>query len=126
MSYFKLREFECKCNSKDCTGKQPRLRMNQTLLDALNRIREELGQPIVITSGFRCKNHNKAIGGALNSRHMAGDAVDIRPASGSAEDLEELWKVCEREAAVVGLGDGRRKGFVHIDCRPGTRKVWQY
>lgn len=126
MSYFKLNEFECKCKDKDCLGKQPRLRVSQTLLDALNRIREELGQPVVITSGFRCKRHNTAIGGAINSRHMAGDAVDIRPASGSEEDLELLYEVCRREKAIVGLGDGRHKGFVHVDCRPGTRKVWKY
>lgn len=107
-------------------GKTPRLRMKQELMDALNRIREEMGQPLVVTSGFRCKKHNVAIGGAVNSRHIAGDAADIRPASGKAEDLDLLWKVCEREAAIVGLGDGRRKGFIHVDCRPGTRKVWQY
>lgn len=126
MSHFKLSEFACECKDKDCLGKIPRLRMKQELIDALNRIREELGQPVVVTSGFRCKRHNTAIGGAVNSRHMSGDAADIRPASGSADDLELLWKVCEREAAIVGLGDGRRKGFIHVDCRPGTRKVWQY
>lgn len=126
MGHFKLSEFECKCKDKDCAGKQPRLRISQTLLEALNRIREELGQPILITSGFRCRKHNAAIGGAVNSRHMAGDAVDIRPASGTEEDLELLFEVCGRENAIVGLGDGRHKGFVHVDCRPGTRKVWKY
>lgn len=126
MGFFKLSEFECNCKDKDCLGKQPRLRMSQTLLEALDRIREEMGQPLVVTSGFRCKKHNAVIGGALNSRHVHGDAADIRPASGKAEDLDLLFEVCKKEAAIVGLGDGRRKGFVHVDCRPGTRKVWQY
>lgn len=126
MSYFKLSEFECKCKQKDCLGKAPRLRMSQTLLEALDKIREEMGQPLVVTSGFRCKRHNSAIGGAINSRHMLGDAVDIRPASGKAEDLDLLFEVCKREALIVGLGDGRRKGFVHVDCRPGQRMCWNY
>ena len=43
----------------------------------LERIRRDLGEPITITSGWRSKEHNRAIGGAVNSDHMSGLAVDF-------------------------------------------------
>ncbi len=34
--------------------------------------------PIIITSGFRCKEVNEAVGGSPQSNHLAGCAADIR------------------------------------------------
>lgn len=34
--------------------------------------------PIIISSGYRCKTLNKAVGGATNSQHMTGEACDIK------------------------------------------------
>jgi uncharacterized protein YcbK (DUF882 family) len=124
-SFFKLAEFQCQCKEK-CPGKVPNLRLNNALLETLNRVRERFAKPIIVTSGFRCKKHNNAIGGAVASQHLLGTAADIRPASGDTEDLQELFEICKEEAGVVGLGDGRKKGFIHVDVRPGQRKEWTY
>lgn len=124
-NFFKLSEFECQCKEK-CPGKMPNLRLNNDLIAALNRIRARFGRPIIVTSGFRCKKHNSAIGGAVASQHLLGTAADIRPASGEKEHLEQLWEICKEEESVAGLGDGRKKGFIHVDVRPGQRKVWKY
>jgi hypothetical protein len=43
----------------------------------LEEVRALLGQPIVITSGYRCQALNTQIGGALNSAHMTGQAADF-------------------------------------------------
>lgn len=43
----------------------------------LQSIRDELGQPIFITSGYRCSALNSLVGGARNSLHLHGLAVDI-------------------------------------------------
>jgi len=43
----------------------------------LERLRRDLAEPIKITSGWRSKEHNRAIGGAVNSDHMSGLAVDF-------------------------------------------------
>ncbi|MBR7051541.1 MAG: DUF882 domain-containing protein [Bacteroidaceae bacterium] len=43
----------------------------------LEPLREHFHQPIHINSGFRCQALNKAVGGADNSYHMKGRAVDI-------------------------------------------------
>ena len=43
----------------------------------LEPIRKHFQIPILISSGFRSKELNKAIGGASNSQHTSGEAVDI-------------------------------------------------
>ena len=40
-------------------------------------IREHFGKPIIISSGYRSKELNTAIGGALSSQHCQGEAIDI-------------------------------------------------
>lgn len=44
----------------------------------LEPVRQRLGVPFVITSGFRCPALNKAVGGKENSYHLTGCACDIR------------------------------------------------
>lgn len=43
----------------------------------LQPIRDLLGVPMKITSGFRCKALNYAIGGVEGSQHLAGQAADF-------------------------------------------------
>ena len=43
----------------------------------LEPLREHFGVPIKINSGFRCRALNAAVGGAPNSYHIKGRAVDI-------------------------------------------------
>jgi zinc D-Ala-D-Ala carboxypeptidase len=40
-------------------------------------IREHFGVPIIISSGYRSKELNSAIGGSLTSQHCQGEAIDI-------------------------------------------------
>lgn len=47
----------------------------QMVLDPLRRM---LQTPITITSGYRCSELNKAVGGVSNSWHTKGNAADIR------------------------------------------------
>lgn len=51
--------------------------LNNTLLQ-LEQLRELYGKPIVITSGYRCPELNKAVGGKANSQHLRGEAVDLK------------------------------------------------
>jgi hypothetical protein len=40
-------------------------------------IREHFGKPIHISSGYRSKALNTAVGGSLSSQHCTGEAIDI-------------------------------------------------
>ena len=44
----------------------------------LEVLRERVGTPIIINSGYRSPQLNRKIGGAANSNHLTGCAVDIR------------------------------------------------
>lgn len=41
------------------------------------RVREIVGYPLIVTSGYRCKELNIAVGGSLASQHLYGEAIDI-------------------------------------------------
>lgn len=43
----------------------------------LEPLRQHVGKPVVIGSGYRCPTLNKAVGGVSNSQHMTGEAADI-------------------------------------------------
>ena len=43
----------------------------------LEPLREAMNEPIPISSGFRCEQLNRAIGGVSNSQHMKGQAADL-------------------------------------------------
>lgn len=44
----------------------------------LQPIRDKLKKPMIITSGYRCPEVNKIVGGATNSQHLRGQAVDFK------------------------------------------------
>ena len=43
----------------------------------LDPIREAWGAPIIVSSGYRCKELNALVGGVKNSHHLLGCAADI-------------------------------------------------
>lgn len=56
-------------NSLDC--------MLDLIYYVLQPLREKLGKPITVTSGYRNSQVNKLVGGAANSQHTKGQAADI-------------------------------------------------
>lgn len=44
----------------------------------LQPLRDKLGKPVIINSGYRCKALNYKVGGVANSQHLTGQAADIR------------------------------------------------
>ena len=50
-------------------------------LEILQPLRDYVGAPVHINSGYRCKELNEAVGGVKNSQHCRGEAADIRIAS---------------------------------------------
>ena len=75
------------------------------LADYLDVIREKVGKPILISSGFRCPMLNKAVGGVANSQHQKGLAADLICA-----DMESLEKVLRETGGFDQLIKEHRKG----------------
>ena len=51
--------------------------INLLVDNVLDPIRDKLCTPVIITSGYRCQQVNKLVGGANNSQHLLGCAADF-------------------------------------------------
>ena len=102
--YFKVREFQ----SKDG---YPTVLIDDNLVDLLDQIREYFGKPVLITSGYRTKSHNAAVGGVSNSQHTLGKAADIQ-VSGVPPAAVQTY-VYDHSKYTVGT----YTTFTHVDTR---------
>jgi len=105
---FRLFEFE----SPD-TGT---VRLDPLLVDRLQALRDRVGRPVVITSGYRTMDHNRTIGGAPESLHLRGQAADIKVPGWDPE------AVARADEAVGFGGIGVCPTHVHVDVRPGKAR----
>lgn len=80
------------------------------------RIRDAWGTPLGVTSFYRPEPINQQKGGVPNSRHVSGRAMDLYPAEGRSLESFYQWI---RMRWSGGLGDGRHKGFIHLDTDGG-------
>lgn len=118
---FSLDEFA----SADGTAPSGEVLKNLTeLAKNLEVLRKHIGQPIRITSGFRSKEHNKKIGGALNSYHVLGMAADIQVAKMTPEQVAKAVELLIKEGKMKEGGIGIYKTWLHYDHR-GTKARWK-
>lgn len=124
-SHFALSEFECKCGCE--MPAEVLARVTRLAKDIDTAFRIGLGMPVKIISGYRCRAHNKAVGGAANSRHILGDAADIQ-----IQGLSGEWLAGYAEAQILlgvlpegGVGTYKDKpATLHYDQR-GKRARWR-
>lgn len=83
------------------------------------KIRDAWGSALSVTSFFRPEPINSAVGGVRGSQHTLGKAIDIYPANGRLDEFYEWLRV----RWTGGLGDGRNRGFIHLDTRNNGRFV---
>lgn len=103
-SHFSQSEFKCKhCGQVKC---------DKELLAKMELLRTKLGnKPIVVTSGYRCPQHNKAVGGVKNSQHVEGKAADIKVRGKSPDEVA-------RAAKAVGFTFTKiYPTWTHVDIR---------
>lgn len=103
---FESTEFDCKCK-KYCSTTE----IDPQLVTYLQKIRDCFGKPVIINSAYRCKKHNKSVGGATYSKHLYGQAADIKVSGVSP------LKVAQYAESIGIKGIGQYSNFVHIDTR---------
>jgi len=92
------------------------------MAEELQVVRDCIGSPIIVTSGYRTPAWNKYVGGVKNSYHTQGIAVDVRVYGMQPYDLAVyIAKLTEFK----GFGINIKKNFVHCDLRP-TFMVFDY
>ena len=111
--HFNLSEFACPC----CR----RIMLHPLLLEKLEKLRKIIEKPVYITSGYRCFEYNRKVGGVANSYHCIGLAADIKVKD---INLIELLGYAE-EIDFAGIGLYEKKNFLHLDVRPTKRTRWR-
>lgn len=87
------------------------------LVEHLEQLRSLVGRPLVVVSGYRCAVHNRAVGGARKSQHLAGTAADLEFGYATVTQA--------RVAGFVGVGM-KNRWATHVDMRAGARAGWRY
>jgi hypothetical protein len=86
---------------------------------ALETVRELLGVPIRIDSGYRCPALNASVGGAQNSAHMTGYAADF-VAPGFGTPLQIVQAIA---ASPIAFDQCIQEGnWVHFSVAPELRR----
>jgi len=120
---FTYEEMKCK-GTEEC-------HMDEKFMEKLERLREDYGKPMIVSSGYRDIAFNIAIGGSPKSAHTKGKAVDIVIGGHDAFKLLRLAIIHE----FTGIGVSQRgmfeRRFLHLDTMEDADQhprpwVWSY
>lgn len=120
MKYFTIAEL-CRSNTADRLGIDNRCRkehvVNLTALvdNVLDPLREWYGKPLTVSSGFRCRALNEAVGGSATSQHMSGQAADID--TGDRGQNKLLFEHIRKSLPFDQLIDESDFAWVHVSYR---------
>lgn len=84
-------------------------------IKVLEPIRELINAPINISSGYRCKALNKAVGGEPTSQHVLGEAADITTPNLTVANLYQTIKTSKIEFdELIIETDEKGAWWVHV------------
>lgn len=117
---FKVKEFACKDGSDG-------ILIADELVWLLQALRTRCRRRVRIGSGFRTRAYNNRIGGAINSRHMTGEAADIDVVNSDGSVMDPLLVAMiaqalgSRSVGCYRYADGQ--SWVHVGSA-ATDKYW--
>lgn len=87
-------------------------------------VREHFNKPILVTSFFRSKALNKAVGGSATSQHMLGEAMDIKATKGfTNKDIFEFIKNnLDFDQVIWEFGSANEPAWVHVSYRKNKNR----
>ncbi len=117
---FNLSEFRCRDGS-DVPDEY--MENVQRLAENLQVLRDQIGKPIRVISGYRSPTDNRKIGGARKSQHMTAKAADIKVRGMHPDDVRQEILSLIKEGKMATGGVGRYTTFTHYDVR-GWNARW--
>jgi zinc D-Ala-D-Ala carboxypeptidase len=96
-------------------------------IHVLQPLRDAIGHPIKITSGFRSQRVNKAIGGSATSDHCIGCAADIQLVIGGKNCNQLLFDTVVKlglpfKQMIDEFGTDSEPGWIHISFQEGKNR----
>ena len=111
-------------NWPEAGDEEHRVRENLRYLcfDVLQPLREFVGGPIVVNSGYRTKEVNRLVGGVMNSQHLTGEAADLRIESFNQgrEWAEWIMDNCDFDQLLLERNDNAV--WLHVSCKRDKEK----
>ena len=113
---FTAKEFACRhCGAND---------MRAEFMGRLQELRNRYGQPMRISSGYRCTEHPIEAKKPEPGPHTTGLACDV--VVDGAEAYKLLRLVMAMEFKGVGVQQKGAGRFLHLDSMSGPGRVWSY
>ena len=128
MKHFTLRELTksdvaTRKRIKNVPNKQEEQNLVALVDNILDPLREVYGNPIIITSGFRCEELNRLVGGSKTSHHRTGQAADIRTIVDTPEENKKLYDlIIKLNLPFDQLINEYNFDWVHVSYTPRNRK----
>lgn len=113
--WFTLEEFKCK--GVDCCGGENRI--DPAFVDKLDALRDRIGFPLPVNSGYRCPLHNARVSTTgASGPHTTGHAVDLEVDRGKA------YAVLKEAPALgftgIGVAQKGASRYIHLDDLPNA------
>lgn len=135
MKYFTIKEM-CVSGSHPSLVEIPKpgtaeyrniIRLIETTLDPL---RDKLGKPIRVTSGYRPEKLNNAVGGSKTSAHRKGLAADLQTGNAGSDNVKimeamlatgkDFDQIIAEYPVFDSTGAVKSAKWIHIGLREGT------
>ncbi len=102
-----------------CKDGNNKAKLDMRLVELLQKLRDKVGRPITVHSGYRTPEYNQKVGGVRDSQHIKGTAADISIKGMSVYSIAEMAE----QIGFDGIGIYEKQGFVHVDVR-GYEARW--
>ena len=114
-------KLSCACGEDGCDKRS----VKQRILNMLQKVRDDYGLPMIVTSGGRCPLHENEKHRSAPADHQKCLGVDVR-ITGQA-----MASKLTAYAAIHGFnafGTNLKSGFIHLGYRPENNKIvtWEY
>lgn len=116
--HFNVREFRCSC------GKSHETLLASELVDKLEALYATLNcSKIIVTSGYRCPEHDKAVGGTSSGQHTKGTAADVCCYGRDGQPISSKTVCCKaQDLGFTGIANITSSyQYTHLDVRASAK-----